>query len=163
MSGEPDSPGVCLQTPVVHYDEDFTLWTERQAQLLRQRAAAGKISNDGLDWLHLAEEIESVGISQKREVRSRLELIFQHLLKWRYQPDLRSKSWENTLYIQRRDLLTVFEDSPSLRSFAASKPVLLAAFANARQAAERETGVLKIIDDCPWTFEQLISQDFLPD
>jgi hypothetical protein len=144
------------------YDEDFTLWTERQAVLLRQLAAAGEIANDGLDWLNLAEEIESVGANQKREVRSRLAVIFQHLLKWRYQPDLRSKSWENTLYVQRRDLLAVFEDSPSLRSFAASERVLFAAFANGRQAAERETGVLNITDVCPWSFEQVISQEFLP-
>jgi Domain of unknown function DUF29 len=144
------------------YDEDFTLWTERQAALLRQRAA-GEIANDGLDRLNLAEEIESVGANEKREARSRLAVIFQHLLTWHYQPDLRSKSWENTLYVQRRDLLAVFEDSPSLRPFAASERILFAAFANGRRAAERETGLLNITDVCPWPFEQVISEEFLPD
>jgi Domain of unknown function DUF29 len=145
------------------YDSDFLQWTERQAALLRRRASGELANETELDWLNLAEEIESVGANQKREVRSRLALIFQHLLKWRYQPDLRSRSWENTLYVQRRDLLAVFEDSPSLRQFAASERVLLAAFASGRQAAERETGVLNITDVCPWPFEQVISQDFLPD
>jgi len=144
------------------YDADFLQWTEQQAALLR-RMAAGEPVNAVPDWLNLAEEIESVGASEKREVRSRLALILQHLLKWRYQPDLRSKSWENTLYVQRRDLLALFEDSPSLRPLAASERVLSAAFANGRQAAERETGVLDITDVCPWPFEDIISQDLLPD
>ena len=147
---------------VRQYDADFLQWTEQQAALLR-RMAAGEPVNAEPDWLNLAEEIESVGASEKREVRSRLALILQHLLKWRYQPDLRSRSWENTLFVQRRDLLALFEDSPSLRPFAASERVLSAAFANGRQAAERETGLLNITDVCPWPFEDVISQDFLPD
>jgi Domain of unknown function DUF29 len=58
-------------------------------------------------------------------------------------------------------LLDLFEDSPSLRAFA--ERVLSSAFANGRQAAEQETGGLGIYDVCPWSFEQVISQDFLPD
>ncbi len=144
------------------YDTDFLQWTERQAALLRRRAA-GELANDaGLDWTNLAEEIESVGASQKREVRSRLMLICQHLLKWRYQPEYRSRSWEATLYVQRRDLLTLFEDSPSLRVFA--EQVLPSAFANGREAAERETGLLRMSDDvCPWVLDQVMSFDFLPE
>ena len=57
------------------YDTDFVRWTEQQAQSLRRRAETA--NNDELDYLNLAEEIESVGVSQKREVRSRLALIFQ--------------------------------------------------------------------------------------
>jgi hypothetical protein len=78
------------------YDTDFFRWTKEQAQLLRRRAETA--NNDDLDYRNLAEEIESVGASQKREVRSRLALILQHLLKWHYQPDLRSRSWEATLW-----------------------------------------------------------------
>jgi Domain of unknown function DUF29 len=143
------------------YDDDILQWTERQAALLRRRAA-GELANDAdLDWLNLAEEIESVGASQKREVRSRLMRIIQHLLKWHYQRRRRSPSWKATLYVQRRDLLVLFEDSPSLRPFAES--VLSSAFANGRQAAELETGLLEITDVCPWTLEQIVSNDFLPD
>ena len=141
------------------YDTDFLRWTEQQVQLLRRRAETA--NNDELDYLNLAEEIESVGASQKREVRSRLALIFQHLLKWHYQPDLRSRSWEGTLLVQRRDLLALFEDSPSLRPFA--ERILSVAFTNGRQAAERETGVLAIVDVSPWSLEQVLDSDFLPD
>src|SRR6516164_8470948 len=59
------------------------------------------------------------------------------------------------------DWLNLAEDSPSLRPFAMR--VLPAAFANGRQAAERETGLLHVTDVCPWSLEQIISIDFLPD
>jgi hypothetical protein len=36
----------------------------------------------GLDWDNLAEEIESLGRSQRSEIRSRLVVILLHLLKW---------------------------------------------------------------------------------
>ncbi len=144
------------------YDTDFLQWTERQAELLRRRADGDLVNEGELDWLNLAEEIESVGASQKREVRSRLMRICQHLLKWHYQPDLRSRSWQSTLYVQRRDLLDLLEDSPSLRSFA--QRVLPVAFVNGRQAADQELGLLKMADDdCPWSLEQIISFDFFPD
>jgi hypothetical protein len=144
------------------YESDFLQWTERQAELLRRRAD-GDLANDrGLDWLNLAEEIESVGVSQKREVRCRLMRICQHLLKWCYQPDLRSRSWKSTLYVQRRDLQALFEDSPSLRTFA--ERVLPAAFVDGHQAAEQEMGLLNMADDvCPWSLEQIMSIDFFPD
>jgi hypothetical protein len=145
------------------YDTDFAAWTEAQSKLLRRRAAGELANDEGLDWLNLAEEIESVGASEKREVRSRLARIFQHLLKWRYQPDFRSRSWQNTLLGQRRDLQAVFEDSPSLRTFAASDRVIAAAFAAGRQNAEQETGVLGLPDVCPWTLDQVLDPEFLPD
>jgi hypothetical protein len=141
------------------YDADTARWAEEQAALLRQRAELA--SNDALDWLHLAEEIEGVVASEKREVRSRLALIVQHLLKWRYQPELRSRSWETTLRTQRDDLLAVLEDSPSLRPFAAS--VLATAFSRGRHSAEGETGLLHLPTDCPWTLDQVLDQAFLPD
>jgi hypothetical protein len=142
------------------YDTDFLQWTERQAELLRRRAETA--NNDELDYLNLAEEIESVGASQKREVRSRLAWIVQLLLKWRYRPDLQSRSWRSTLFKQRQDLLALFEDSPSLRSFA--EHAMSASFTNGRQAAEQETGPLGIYDLPPmWSLDQLLDPDFLPD
>ena len=62
--------------------------------------------------------------------------------------------------MQRRDLLTLFEDSPSLRPFA--ERILSTAFTNGRQAAERETGLLGIVEACPWLLDQVLDVDFLP-
>ena len=67
------------------YATDVAAWAEQQAGLLRRRAS-GQLPNDaGLDWENLAEEIEGVAASQKREIRNRLKRICQHLLKWRPQ------------------------------------------------------------------------------
>jgi len=43
------------------YDRDFVLWSKEQAAALRR----AKASNLPLDWENLAEEIESLGKSQR--------------------------------------------------------------------------------------------------
>src|SRR5579864_234117 len=91
------------------YERDFYAWSSEQARALRTRRP------EKLDWENLAEEIESLGRSDKRQVRSRLAVILIHLLKWRYQSRERSPSWSATLNAQRRDLEIVLADSPSLR------------------------------------------------
>ena len=103
--------------------------------------------------------------SQKREIRSRLRVVCEHLLKWR---DLRQRrhqgqGWRNILDEPRRELQELFEDSPSLRAFA--RTALASAFVNARQDTERKSGKsLGLPDDtCPWSLDQILSLDFLPD
>lgn len=75
----------------VDYKEDFYLWTEEQARLRR----SGELSS--IDAANIAEEIESMGRSDRRELKSRLIVLLTHLLKWRYQPEGRSKSWSDTI------------------------------------------------------------------
>ena len=143
------------------HDSDFLQWTEQQTELLRRRAAGELPNDEGLDWLNLAEEIESVGASEKREVRSRLMRICQHLLKWKYQPERQSRSWEATIYVHRRDLQSLFEDSPSLRPFA--ERVLPSAFVNGREAAQREAGLLLSPDDVRrWSLARPYRSNFCP-
>lgn len=101
------------------YETDVVRWSERQAALLRERAAGRLVNEADVDWTNIAEEIESVGINEKREVRRRLARICQHLLKWAFQPELQSRSWRATLAIQRRELEDVLKDSPSLKPFVA--------------------------------------------
>ena len=61
------------------YEEDFVRWTEQQSSALRD--AAGVATNLPLDWENLAEEIESLGRSQRHELRSRIAVTREHLLK----------------------------------------------------------------------------------
>ncbi|HET8997151.1 MAG TPA: DUF29 family protein, partial [Acetobacteraceae bacterium] len=61
------------------YDRDILAWSEYQAGLLR-RLARGERVND-LDWEHVVEEIEDVGLSELHSVESYLDLILLHLLK----------------------------------------------------------------------------------
>jgi hypothetical protein len=91
------------------YDEDFFEWTQRTAELIRE----GRFSE--VDREHLAEEIADMGKRDRRELRSRTVRLIQHLLKWKYQPKRRCNSWLATIGEQRRRLLLLLEDSPSLR------------------------------------------------
>jgi hypothetical protein len=136
------------------YDTDFVAWIDEQAAQLRARAT------NALDWDNLAEEIESMGRSQRQEVRSRLKRICQHLLKWQYQRDGRSRSWQTTIEMQRDDLEEVLLDSPSLRFYAATQ--LTKVYKAGRKVAVNETGIESLPEVCPWTIEQIIDPEFWP-
>lgn len=142
------------------YADDIVLWSERQADLLRRRAAGELVNDARLDWLNIAEEIESVGRNDKREVRSRLARLCQHLLKWAYQPDQRSSGWRGTIREQRHELHDLFDDSPSLRGFATAS--LARSYARGLDDARDETGQVTMPDTCPWTLEQLLNETFWP-
>ena len=68
------------------YDRDALAWSERQAALLR-RVARGERVND-VDWDHVVEEIEDVGLSELHAVHSYLLQLLVHLLKLHGWPDL---------------------------------------------------------------------------
>lgn len=96
------------------YHHDFLAWTERQAEALRQAAGGG--SDLPVDWQNLAEEIESVGRSERREVRSLVRTIISHLLKLSQSPSVENRAgWEAEISYPRTLLQEALEDSPSLR------------------------------------------------
>ena len=92
------------------YEQDFYAWANEQAALLR----AGALT--AADIENIAEEIESMGRSEKRELVNRLAVLLLHLLKWRYQPGRRSKSWEQSIREQRIRLISHMADNPSLKA-----------------------------------------------
>lgn len=138
------------------YNEDFYAWTQEQAALLK----AGELTS--LDCLHLIDEIESMGRSEKRALSSRLEVLLTHLLKWQYQVALRGKSWDFTIREQRRRLTKLLKENPSLYSWL--DEAVLDAYVEAIQQAEIETGlqISVFLDVCPWTVEQVLDFDFYP-
>jgi Domain of unknown function DUF29 len=96
----------------VLYDEDFVRWTEEQAVALRR----AKGSNLPLDWENLAEEIESLGKSDRRELRSQITRILRHLLKLEVSPAREPRAgWRATIREARSEIDGLLEDSPSLR------------------------------------------------
>ena len=105
----------------VDYEEDFYAWTMEQAQLLR----SGEFSE--LDIENIAEELETMGRSDKREIESRLTVLLAHLLKWQLQVGLRSKSWSGTIREQRREGSSRQPSGKALRQVLQSIPALLAA------------------------------------
>ncbi len=139
------------------YDTDFYAWANEQAALLR----AGQLS--AADIEHIAEEIESMGKAEKRELVSRLAVLLLHLLKWRFQPKRRCSSWEATIRIQRRDLTRHLKDNPSLKPKVPE--AVEDAYGNAVIAASDETGLREetFSTVCPWSFDQMMDEGFWPD
>ena len=138
------------------YDEDFVLWTRSQAALIR----AGRF--DLVDRENLAEEIESLGVSDRRELCSRLEVLMVHLLKWQFQPMHRSRSWRSTIRSQRGRIERVLKASPSLRREVAE--LSREEYAVAREAASAETGFARdtFPDSLPYSPEQILDDTFFP-
>ncbi|MGA3400656.1 MAG: DUF29 family protein [Acetobacteraceae bacterium] len=85
------------------YDSDILVWSERQAELLRRRAAGELVNDAALDWPNIAEEIEDVGRSQLNAVESRLTQALLHMLKAEAWPLTRDvPSWRADARLFRR-------------------------------------------------------------
>lgn len=139
------------------YDADTYTWAMRQADALRRRSA------NEIDWENVAEEIESVGKSEARELRSRYVTLLAHMLKWIFQPDRRSASWETTIRLQRELIDEHMETNPGLKPLR--DQLLARAYREARVRAFEETGLpLEAFPDTnPFTLAQAMDPDFWPD
>jgi ribosomal protein L29 len=137
------------------YERDFASWAEAQAEALR----AGRL--DVLDLEHLAEEIGDLSNRERDALESHLETLVMHLLKWRYQADRRSRSWEATIKVARRNIAKLLRRSPSLRR---GLPAALdEVYPNARIRAAVATRLPDdaLPDVCPFTPDQ-VTGDWMP-
>lgn len=139
------------------YDGDVVAWAYEQAALLR----AGKWSS--LDVENIAEEIEDVGKSVKRELSSRLAGLLAHLLKWKYQPSLRGKSWLATIAVQRKAIARKLDKSPSLRPLLSDDDIFGEAWLDGVKLAIDETGIYEFPHHPLWSVDQILDPNFLPD
>jgi len=135
------------------YDTDFVRWTEKTSELMR----SGDFSD--VDWVNVIEEIESLGRSDKRALKSQTTRVIIHLLKWQYQPENRSNSWRGSIVegcVQIRDLLA---DSPSLKPHLNN--IFVNCYRDAVEQASAETGLQteKFPDDCPYTIDDLFNYE----
>jgi hypothetical protein len=139
-----------------NYERDFYAWANEQAALLR----AGKLSSADIE--NIAEEIESMGRGEKRELVNRLDILLLHLLKWEFQPGFRSQSWRASIREQRIRLATHLKDNPSLKSKL--DEAMAEAYQLAIIEAGRETGLpdSAFPSVCPYAFAQAIDADFWP-
>ena len=134
------------------YENDFFGWTTEQANLLK----TGELEK--LDIENLMEEIESLGRSEKRALKSYLVNLLLHLLKSRYQPEKKTWSWELSIRNSRDDFLECLDENPSLKPKL--DDILISAYRSARRKAEGETGLDENVfpEICPWGKEDLIWQ-----
>jgi hypothetical protein len=138
------------------YDIDFYSWALHSAELLRH----GKFSE--IDIENIAEEIESMGKSDKRELINRFAILLSHLLKWQYQPERRGNSWKHTIKNQRFEVEELLKDSPSLNHELEKQ--LGYAYEKALNIAIKETGLSENTFPklCPFSLQQSLNNDFLP-
>lgn len=98
------------------YDTDIVLWSEHQSGLLRRRAAGELVNEAELDWSNIAEEIESLGRNQARELASRVAAVILHLMKLQASPASDPRAgWRDTVQEQRDEIERLLVDAPTLR------------------------------------------------
>jgi hypothetical protein len=140
------------------YEKDVVLWAQEQAALLR----SGQFSK--LDVERVADEIEDVGKTEKRELASRMAVLLAHLLKWQAQPDRRSRSWQSTINEQRKRIGLALEETPSLRTTLTDPKWRAAVWADARVIAMTDTGLSgeAFPNEWPWSTHQALAEGWLP-
>lgn len=140
----------------IKYDQDIVAWANQQAEFLR----AGRL--DLLDLEHIADEIEDVGKSEKRELLSRMAELLAHLLKWHFQPERRGASWETSIRKQRKGIARAIQQTPSLKAELARAECLQEVWDEAVKRAADQTGIGYFPETCPWTIEQVREDDWFP-
>ncbi|SIT53941.1 conserved hypothetical protein [Mesorhizobium prunaredense] len=138
------------------YETDYAQWCAEQGALLRE----GRLSD--LDRENLAEEIESLGRSDKREIETRLSTLLLHLLKWQFQAERRKTGWLLTIREQRHQIKKLINESPSLKAYPRKQ--LASEFEFARLKAADETGLPEkdFPADCPYQIADVLDHDFFP-
>jgi len=139
------------------YEVDFVLWLFAQAEYLRRGAF------DRLDIGYLAEELESLGRANKNALGNHMKNLMWHLLKWQFQPERRSQSWSLTIENARDEIYRLLTENPSLRNEFVKR--LEIEYSRARRAAAIETELprARFPEECPYTAEQLVNPEYLPD
>ncbi|MBW4699987.1 MAG: DUF29 domain-containing protein [Aphanocapsa lilacina HA4352-LM1] len=144
------------ERPQSLYEDDFHAWTAQQAALIRARQW------ERLDIENLAEEIESLGRAERRELESRLAILVGHLLKWQFQSERRSNSWQATIDEQRRQISRLLAAQPSLKAY------LVDAFQEGWQSglrlAVQQTDLPygHFPGECPYSLEDALDPGFFP-
>jgi hypothetical protein len=141
------------------YEQDFYLWIQRTIELLKK----GKLEQ--LDLENLIEEIDSMGKSQRKELKTRLTVLIEHLLKlqyWTTEKEYNVRVWLNTIVEQRRQITYILADSPSL------KPVLNDIFLDCYQDARSDTlrkyqlPATLFPQESPFCLLEVLDPDFIP-
>jgi hypothetical protein len=132
------------------YETDFLLWVEQQSAALKDRRW------QDLDVPNILEELDGLASSRRHELRSRMRVLLQHLLKLKYQPAKATGSWKATVRDQRAEIALLLEESPSLRRLMAQ--AVANEYPIARENAADETGIVleKFPSECPLTLEEIL-------
>jgi hypothetical protein len=141
------------------YEQDFYLWIQTTVKLLKER------NLEQLDIDNLLEEIDSMGRSEKKELKTRLIVLIEHLLKlqfWILEKDDNARGWRTTVVEQRRQILYILADSPSLKSIL--NHIFIDCYTDARKDTIRKYQLSSEIfpEQAPFSLEQVLNEDFIP-
>ncbi len=138
------------------YDRDYALWLEATIENLRLK------NFEQVDWENVLDEFEAMSKRDRRSIKNNLVILLLHLLKWEFQPEMRSGSWAGSIIKHRQRLRDLLNDSPSLRNYVAE--VISLAYSDAIIRAVNETrldaSVFPI--DCPYDILNILNPSFLP-
>lgn len=137
------------------YHQDFVIWCEDTVAKLKDR------DMEGLDFEALIEEIESLGLRDKRELKSRLGVLLAHLLKRLYVKSSDDyRGWQNTIADQRREIELLIEQSPSLKNYFVA--VFEDSWRHALKRVKQDYPAVKLPHE--WEFSQdlnaILTEDF---
>lgn len=138
------------------YQSDGHKWYFKNAELLRQ----GKLKDADIE--NIAEELESMGKGERKELRSYLIILFLHLLKWKYQRDKRGNSWKASISIHRKFAKKHLKENPSLKGYLTE--IVSDAYEYARIDAINETGLDldTFPEEIPFTLEDALTESWFP-
>ncbi|MEC4991576.1 MAG: DUF29 domain-containing protein [Oscillatoria sp. PMC 1068.18] len=139
------------------YELDYLKWIETTVGKLRDR------DYTSIDWENLIEEIEDMGKRERRSLESNLIILLLHLLKWQYQPEMRSNSWKGSIVEHRRRIRKAIQESPSLKAYL--EEVLNECYFDAIEQAIAETGLsAKTFPElCSYSSSEVLDANFLPE
>ena len=140
----------------VNYETDIIAWANEQAWLIRNKKF------DLLDIEHIAEEIEDVGKSEQRELANRMTVLIAHLLKWHFQPERQSRSWQLTIRNQRKAIHLHLKQTPSLKTRLNDTEWIEIVWGDAVYQASKETGFDDFPELCLWQIKDILSDSWLP-
>jgi hypothetical protein len=137
------------------YEVDYLQWIETTVEKLRNQ------DYSSVDWGNLIEEIEDMGRNERRSLESNLIVVILHLLKWQFQPECRSGSWEGSIIEHRRRINKAIKESPSLKPYLES--IFAESYTAAVKQAKAETGLplATFPQECPYSIANVIDE-FLP-
>ncbi|BBD58586.1 hypothetical protein NIES2109_13620 [Nostoc sp. HK-01] len=139
------------------YEIDYLQWIEATVKKLQSQDYAN------VDWKNLIEEIADMGRSERRSLKSNLIVILLHLLKWQFQPEHRSGSWEASIIEHRRRVNEALHESPSLKSYIDG--IFAECYAQAIKQAKAETGlpIESFPSVCPYKILDVTNDEYLPE
>ncbi len=141
------------------YDQDFCLWIETTIKQIKTQ------DFDKIDWDNVIEELDSLGKSEKRELKNCLVVLLEHLLKlayWENEKEYNQRNWKGTIREQRRQLLLLLEDSRSLKPlFYENFPKC---YSEARKIVLDKTNLSDnfLPIEIPFPVEEILNDDYLP-